>query len=53
MYSKSRVLYALNWSKEHIVSEGHAIICEGYTDVTGFGRAEMHTAVATCGTALT
>ena len=53
VYSKSRVLYALNWSKEHIVSEGHAIICEGYTDVTGFGRAEMHTAVATCGTALT
>jgi len=53
VYSKSRVLYGLNWAKEHIVSSGEAIICEGYTDVTGFGRAGIHNAVATCGTALT
>ena len=53
VYSKSRVLYGLNWAKEHIVASGEAIICEGYTDVTGFGRAGIHTAVATCGTALT
>ena len=53
VYSKSRVLYGLNWAKEHIVSSSEAIICEGYTDVTGFGRAGIHTAVATCGTALT
>ena len=53
VYSKSRVLYGLNWAKEHIVSSGEAIICEGYTDVTGFGRAGLHSAVATCGTALT
>lgn len=53
VYSKSRVLYGLNWAKEHIVSAGEAIICEGYTDVTGFGRAGLPTAVATCGTALT
>ena len=53
VYSKSRVLYGLNWAKEHIVASSEAIICEGYTDVTGFGRAGMHTAVATCGTALT
>ena len=53
VYSKSRVLYGLNWAKEHIVASSEAIICEGYTDVTGFGRAGIHTAVATCGTALT
>jgi DNA primase len=53
VYSKSRVLYGLNWAKEHIVSSGEAIICEGYTDVTGFGRAGIRRAVATCGTALT
>ena len=53
VYSKSRVLYGLHWAKEHIVSSGEAIICEGYTDVTGFGRAGILNAVATCGTALT
>jgi DNA primase len=53
VYSKSRVLYGLNWAKEHIVASGEAIICEGYTDVIGFGRAGIKTAVATCGTALT
>lgn len=53
VYSKSRVLYGLNWAKEHIVASSEAIICEGYTDVTGFGRAGIHSAVATCGTALT
>ncbi len=53
VYSKSRVLYGLNWAKEHIVASSEAIICEGYTDVTGFGRAGIHNAVATCGTALT
>jgi len=53
VYSKSRVLYGLNWAKEHIVNGNEAIICEGYTDVTGFSRAGIKTAVATCGTALT
>ena len=53
VYSKSRVLYGLHWAKEHIVSSSEAIICEGYTDVTGFGRAGILNAVATCGTALT
>ncbi len=53
VYSKSRVLYGLNWAKEHIVSTNTAVICEGYTDVTGFARAGVLSAVATCGTALT
>ncbi len=53
VYSKSRVLYGLNWAKEHIVATNTAVICEGYTDVTGFARAGINSAVATCGTALT
>ena len=56
LYSKSRVLYALNWHKGDIVKEGkagEAIVCEGYTDVIGFAMAGVPRAVATCGTALT
>ena len=56
LYSKSRVLYALNWHKGEIVkagSAGEAIVCEGYTDVIGFAMAGVPRAVATCGTALT
>ena len=56
LYSKSRVLYALNWHKGDIVREGkagEAIVCEGYTDVIGFAMAGVPRAVATCGTALT
>jgi DNA primase len=56
LYSKSRVLYALNWHKGDIVREGPAgevIVCEGYTDVIGFATAGVPRAVATCGTALT
>jgi DNA primase len=53
IYSKSRILYGLNWAKEFIVRESVVVICEGYTDVIGFGIAGVQTAVATCGTALT
>ncbi len=53
IYSKSRLLYGLNWAKEHIVRADEVIICEGYTDVMGYARAELPRAVATCGTALT
>lgn len=56
LYSKSRVLYGLNWHKSEIVNHGSAgevIVCEGYTDVIGFARAGVRRAVATCGTALT
>jgi DNA primase len=53
IYSKSRILYGLNWAKEHIVQSNEAIVCEGYTDVIGFARAGVPRAVATCGTALT
>ncbi len=53
LYSKSRVLYGLNWAKADAVNHGEVVICEGYTDVIGFHRAGVPRAVATCGTALT
>jgi DNA primase len=53
LYSKSKVLYGLNWAKSDIVKSGEVIVCEGYTDTIAFHRADMPRAVATCGTALT
>ena len=56
LYSKSRVLYALDRHKSEIVNagaSGEVIVCEGYTDVIGFAQAGIPRAVATCGTALT
>ena len=53
LYQKSKLLYALNWSKARIVTDDRAIVCEGYTDVIGFARVGLPAAVATCGTALT
>ncbi len=52
LYSKSRVLYGLNWAKSQIVEQGEVIVCEGYTDVIAFHRCGLPRAVATCGTAL-
>jgi DNA primase len=53
VYSKSKLLYGLNWAKESVVHAGEAVVCEGYTDVIGFAAAGVPRAVATCGTALT
>ena len=53
IYHKSRLLYGLNWSKEHIVRADEVVVCEGYTDVIGYAKAGLPRAVATCGTALT
>ncbi len=53
VYHKSRVLYGLNWAKTDIVAADEVIVCEGYTDVIGYGQAGVTRAVATCGTALT
>jgi DNA primase len=53
VYTKSRVLYGLNWSKGDAVRADRLVVCEGYTDVIGFHRSGVTTAVATCGTALT
>ena len=53
IYTKSRILYGLNWAKAEIVRQNLAVVCEGYTDVIGFHRSGVATAVATCGTAFT
>ncbi|MGH9211529.1 MAG: DNA primase [Acidimicrobiales bacterium] len=53
LYHKSKVLYGLDRAKTGIVSSATAVICEGYTDVIGFHRSGVATAIATCGTALT
>ena len=53
IYDKSKVLYGLNWAKTDAVQADEIVICEGYTDVIGFGVAGVKRAVATCGTALT
>ena len=52
IYTKSRLLYGLNWAKGEIVARGEVVICEGYTDVMGLVLAGAPHAVATCGTAL-
>jgi DNA primase len=52
IYHKSRLLYGLNWAKSDIVRRDMSVVVEGYTDVIAMHRADMPTAVATCGTAL-
>src|SRR3954453_19273789 len=53
VYSKSKVLYCLNWAKAYVVRAGEVVICEGSTDVIGFFLAGVPRAVAGWGTALT
>ena len=53
LYSKSRLLYGLNWAKEAIVRAEEVVVCEGYTDVIGLHAAGLPQSVATCGTSLT
>ncbi len=52
IYSKRRVLYALNWAKDDVIRSGEIVVCEGYTDVIAVFGAGVERAVATCGTAL-
>ncbi|MGH9053344.1 MAG: DNA primase [Acidimicrobiia bacterium] len=52
LYSKSRLLYGLQWAKADIVRAGYAVVVEGYTDVIALHQAGLPVAVATCGTAL-
>ena len=52
LYSKSRILYGLNWAKAAVVETAEVVVCEGYTDVIGLARAGVRSGVATCGTAL-
>jgi DNA primase len=53
IYSKSRTLYGLNFSKAAIRKLGYAVIVEGYFDYAQVFQTQAAPAVATCGTALT
>lgn len=53
LFDKSGELYALNWSREGIVSSGQAVIVEGYLDALIPLQAGLDNVVATLGTALT
>jgi len=53
LFGKSAQLYALNWSREAIVSSGCAVVVEGYLDALIPIQAGLANVVATLGTALT
>lgn len=53
LFRKSRVLYALDVARKHIVDAREAIVCEGQIDVIRCHAAGFHTAVAAQGTAFT
>ncbi|MDY0341063.1 MAG: DNA primase [Coriobacteriia bacterium] len=53
IFQKSGTLYGLDRSRNEIVTDGTAVVVEGYTDVIALHEAGIRTAVATLGTALT
>lgn len=53
IYSKGRHLYGLNFSRDSIKKEGHALIVEGYLDFIIPYQALARNIIATLGTALT
>jgi len=52
-FSKGRTLYGLNWAKNDIRREDHALVVEGYFDVVRLMTAGLSAVVAPMGTALT
>jgi len=52
IYRKSRVLYGLMQSRQHLQKTRCVVLTEGYLDVIACHRAGVGTAVASCGTAL-
>ncbi len=52
VFHKSANLYALDRSRNDIVTSGTAVVVEGYTDVIALHEAGITNAVATLGTAL-
>jgi DNA primase len=53
LYSKGKLLYGLNFTKDAIRKEGTAILVEGYTDFSSLYQAGIPNVVASLGTALT
>ena len=53
VYSKGKLLYGLNWTKEAIRQAGELILVEGYTDFASLYQAGIRNIAASLGTALT
>ncbi len=53
IYSKSRILYGLNFSRESIRALDYVLLVEGYMDLISLHQAGFHNVVASSGTALT
>lgn len=53
LFSKSRILYGLNWAGPNIRKEDFVILLEGYMDVIGAHQAGVENAVAPLGTSFT
>ncbi len=53
VFSKGKLLYALNWAKNEIRKEDRVLVVEGYFDVVRLIAAGVRTGVAPMGTALT
>jgi DNA primase len=53
VYSKGKVLYGLNWTKEAVREAGEIILVEGYTDFSALYQAGIRHVAASLGTALT
>jgi DNA primase len=53
LYSKGKLLYGLNISKDAIREAGEAILVEGYTDYAALYQAGIGNVIASLGTALT
>ena len=53
LYSKGKLLYGLNFSKDAIRDAGTVILVEGYTDFSALYQAGIRNVVASLGTALT
>lgn len=53
VYSKGKVLYGLNWTKETVREAGDLILVEGYTDFASLYQAGIRNVAASLGTALT
>ncbi|MCU0244270.1 MAG: DNA primase [Acidobacteria bacterium] len=53
LYSKGKLLYGLNFTKDAVRQEGAAILVEGYTDFSSLYQAGFTNVVASLGTALT
>ncbi len=53
VFSKGKILYALNWAQNEIRRQDRALVVEGYFDAVRLMAAGVTTAVAPMGTALT